>query len=102
MTVRIHFTRYRNGERRISTAVHGHADDIFGGLNKAQSMLEGLRQADPEGQYDIVSVEMAGFVGIRCGGSRWFETNEELAARAEPAVRTYALDEARSRVRLDQ
>jgi hypothetical protein len=81
MTATIRLTRYRNGERRISTPIHVQAADVSDALRTASRMVDGLVQGDPEGSYEIVSVEMTGFHGTVCDGSRWFETSAELTAR---------------------
>jgi len=82
----VHLTRYRGHERRISVAIHLQAGSFADAVRVANNMVEGLKQGDPEAEFEIVSVEATGYSGVRCDGSRWFETAEELSARVTPAA----------------
>lgn len=80
MTFKTHFSRYANGETRISNPQWINADDFRDAAHRADYILCGLRGADPESRYEIASID-GQFRGIECAGALMFETAEELTAR---------------------
>lgn len=82
-TFKVLFSRYRNGETRIGTPHWLHSiADFRDATAMAHMMVTAMREADPDSRYDIVEISTDAH-GIRCNGSRMFETVEELAARLQ-------------------
>jgi hypothetical protein len=67
----IRFRRYdkQRGEMRISDLTHVHAESFGEAYGKAALILGGMRDADPEREYDIANI------------IHMFETRDEMAVR---------------------
>lgn len=80
LTFKVSFARYKNGEMRISTPQWLGAKDFTSVCVRAEDMLFAMKQADPESDYSIASID-AQYQGKECGGARMFETSDEFSAR---------------------
>jgi hypothetical protein len=83
-TFQVKFQRYRNLQSRISGTqfINTNNGDFNEAAEIANTMLRGMRAADPESEYRIVSLLSHDYRGEDCeGGGRMFETQEEFTAR---------------------
>lgn len=81
ITASVVFTRYANGRRRISEPQPMSARDFADAVSRAQTVLIGMKAADPQSSFEIVSVEISGYQGEVCKGAHMFETADEMSAR---------------------
>ena len=81
-TFKTTFSKYNNGQTRLSTPQWLSADDFASAWKLAQHMLHALQGADPDSQYSIACID-AQLRGIECNGARMFETTDELTERVK-------------------
>ena len=60
----ITFTKYKDCERYNSAPVHRTAEDFRDCFEYATAALFGMRQADPDAEFDISSIVTTGYSGI--------------------------------------
>lgn len=87
-TFRIQFQRYSpTTETRLSNIIHKNADNLREALDKADLIVEGLRNAAPEYDYTVVSILSNDYCGVDCsqgsGGGLLFETAAEFSERVK-------------------
>lgn len=82
-TYKIHFHRYHNGDARVSRAEFVQATNFAEAHKTAEAILMGLRGADAQAIFSIVSIESRNFLGKQCNGARMFETREEFELRCQ-------------------
>lgn len=73
---KIHLTRYKNQKRRQSYAHFITAKDFSDAVDKANLLVVGSRDADPEAEFGIASIEATGPLGPTC--SVGWVTSEEF------------------------
>jgi hypothetical protein len=82
-TFKVHFSRYRDSEIRISAPHWLHSiSDFRDATAIASMMVTAMQGADPDSKYSIVSISTDVY-GTQCNGARMFETAEELTARVQ-------------------
>lgn len=81
MTALVIFTRYRCGDRRISEPQPMQVNDFADAVRVATVAVGAMKSADPESDFQIVSIAFEGYRGTPCRGARMWETAEELSAR---------------------
>lgn len=80
---KITLSRYKDGQRRLSTPQWVGATDFDDAVRRANMILIGARGIDPDADFDIHGVEQYGSHGIQCDGVLLFETQEEFSARLQ-------------------
>lgn len=81
MTALVTFTRYRLGDRRISEPQPMQVSGFIDAVRVATVAVDAMKNADPEADFQIVSIVFDGYRGQVCKGARMWETAEELSAR---------------------
>lgn len=84
ISFKVHFTRYLNGERRISTPQYWSAESFVQAAKQAEIIAQAMRETDPYATFDVYSIYMVGCHGKFCDGATMWETAEELSARVAP------------------
>jgi len=82
MIYQIRFHRYKNHQSRISGILHMNADNFRDAHDKAEMRMVGMKDADPDSTFSIVSIETHDARGESCeGGILTWETASEMSAR---------------------
>ena len=84
MQYRVHFSRYKNHERRISAVEWIIAEDFADAFEQAEKVLRGMKLADPEAKFDITTIDVHGLGNqIECtvGWKSQEEFSAEVAAK---------------------
>lgn len=80
----IRLTRYKNGERRQSSAYHVQTADFEHAVERANDFVRGAREADLDAEFEIASIRADGLGGETCP-FQW-QTQAELDGKYEAKV----------------
>lgn len=84
--LRVHRYNRKTVESRISNVRHIHADDFMSAVRRANDIVTGMKDGDPECEFKIIELCSYDYHGTDCdGGIFAFETKAEMTKRLATA-----------------
>ena len=63
----------KRSRRLLGYVQHMHAENFGHAVERLDDVLDGMRAADPDSEFDVVFISHVGFSGEQCTGPGMFE-----------------------------